>query len=93
MYFGTKEYAKDARQAVSDGYGVMVTQDIAVIREASFFPDKKGRKTWCLRVVHLETGVTLGIQTTPAGAKMYAISDTNEREVIVSTKARNKGVR
>lgn len=88
MYFGTKEYAKDVREAISNGYGVQVTQDIAVIREASLYPDKKGRKMWYLRVVHLETGVTLGIQTTPAGTKMYAISDTNERQVIMSTRAK-----
>ena len=74
MNRGTKEYGEYCREQINAGCGVMVTEYIGVMRNASI-KDGKGRKAWALEVVDIRTGKWVDINTTMAGHKMFATTE------------------
>ena len=76
---GEKGWGKCLAASVDDGHGVMVTKNIAVIRNCSYpdsetDPDKKG---WHLQIGDIRTGQCLDIRVTPTGRKIVSGFNTS----------------
>lgn len=76
---GEKGWGKVLESAVEDGFGCMITKNIAVIRQTSYphnetNPDKTG---WHLQLGDIRTGQCIDIRFTPSGRKIETVHNTS----------------
>ena len=71
MERGTPEWGQHCAEAVSKGYGLMVTRNIAAIRNASYGDDDN--KGWYIELVDVRTGKGVDVRFTPSGRKVKVV--------------------
>ena len=71
MERGTPEWGQHCLKEVLNGYGVMVSQDIAAIRKASY--EGRSHKGWLIELVDVRTGKGVDVRFTPSGRKVEVV--------------------
>lgn len=71
MKRGTPEWGRDCRELVLDECGVMVTQNIAAVRNVSYGEGE--HKGWYIELVDVRTGKGVGVRFTPSGRKVEVV--------------------